>query len=117
MSMTVAQVAKHLSAGESLVLSFIRGGELRAFNVARSATAKRPSWRISAEALAEFEASRTPSAPQQPTPMTPPTAPPTAPSNPLTTLLDLLRLGSSIVLAPTNTLKAMGSWRSAAAVE
>jgi hypothetical protein len=61
-SLTVRQVADRYAASERVVLSWIAAGELRAINVARHAGAKRPSWRITAEALQAFELSRTPAA-------------------------------------------------------
>ena len=48
---------------EHTILSWIRNGELRAFNVGVSPGKKKPRWRITEEALAAFEMLRTPSAP------------------------------------------------------
>jgi hypothetical protein len=61
--LTVAQVAERYAVTEAAVLSWVRSGELRAVNCARHAGAKKPRWRISGEALAQFEAARTPAAP------------------------------------------------------
>ncbi len=56
---TPAEVAALLNVSLNTVLAWIGDGHLRATNVARSARSKRPTWRISAAAIAEFEASRT----------------------------------------------------------
>ncbi len=61
--MTVRDLCDRYGVGEDSVLAWIRSGELKAMNVARSAKSKRPSWRISPEALAAFEAARTPEPP------------------------------------------------------
>jgi excisionase family DNA binding protein len=45
--------------GEHTVLGWIRSGELRAVNVGRRHGAKKPRWRVTAEALAAFELART----------------------------------------------------------
>jgi hypothetical protein len=59
-SFTVANICERHGVSPHTVLSWIKTGELRAFSVARQPGAKRPSWRISPEALAAFEARRTP---------------------------------------------------------
>jgi len=58
--LTVAAVAEHFDVGVHIVLGWIARGELRAINVASSVSAKRPTWRIPADALVEFEAAREP---------------------------------------------------------
>jgi hypothetical protein len=52
---TVAVVQEQYGVGEVTVLEWIRSGELKAINVARSLRKKRPTWRVTAIALAEFE--------------------------------------------------------------
>lgn|SRR5262249_35865904 len=61
--LTVAQVAERYGVGVPTVLHWIDRGELRAVNVGRSATAKKPRWRITEAALTAFEAARTPTPP------------------------------------------------------
>jgi excisionase family DNA binding protein len=63
---TVRSLAEHLGVSARTVLAWIATGELRATNVARSPAARRPSWRITAQAVAEFEATRTAAAPAPP---------------------------------------------------
>jgi len=53
---TVADVAARLRVRDRQVLALIAGGRLRAVNV--SVRTGRPTWRISPEALAEFESAR-----------------------------------------------------------
>lgn len=53
-ALTPNQLAARYGVGVHKVLGWIRRGELRALNVA-SELSKRPQWRISADALAEFE--------------------------------------------------------------
>lgn len=62
---TVADVAGRLGVTAATVLAWIAAGELQAFNVGRKPRAKKPRWRVSAEALAAFESARsaTPTAP------------------------------------------------------
>jgi excisionase family DNA binding protein len=57
---TVAELAERLRVNEHAILSWIRSGELRAMNVGRSPGGKKPRWRISTEALEDFEIRRTP---------------------------------------------------------
>ena len=54
-------------ASEQTVLAVINSGELPAINIA-SRVGGRPRWRISDEAIAEFEASRTTTKPTPPAP-------------------------------------------------
>ena len=64
----VPEVAKTLRTNENKVLGLIRSGELPAINLAQSATGKRPRWRIAAEDLTAFLASRRTAKVQQETP-------------------------------------------------
>jgi excisionase family DNA binding protein len=57
---TVEQIQARYGVGEGTVLGWIRSGELKAVNVGRNATAKKPRWRINPEALEAFERGRTP---------------------------------------------------------
>ena len=59
MTYGVRDLTKRFAVGEHTVLGWIRAGELRAVNVSRT-LGGRPRWRITAEALAAFEAMRTP---------------------------------------------------------
>jgi excisionase family DNA binding protein len=59
--LTPPQAAKRLGISPDTVLGFIRRGELKASNVSK---AQRPRYRITPEALAEFEARRTTERPQ-----------------------------------------------------
>jgi hypothetical protein len=64
----VPEVAKTLRTNENKVLGLIRSGELPAINLAQSATGKRPRWRIAADDLNAFLASRRTAKVQQETP-------------------------------------------------
>jgi hypothetical protein len=55
----VPDLCERYAVGPHTVLTWIRSGELRAVNVARR-PGGRPSWRVTAEAVAAFEAARTP---------------------------------------------------------
>jgi hypothetical protein len=57
---TPVEVAALYRVTEATVLTWIRTGDLKAVNVGRTRAAKKPRWRITAAALAEFEAARTP---------------------------------------------------------
>jgi len=59
-TLSVRDVCERYGVSEHTVLSWIRAGELRAVNVGRRALAKKPRWRITQEALEEFEQARTP---------------------------------------------------------
>jgi excisionase family DNA binding protein len=54
---TVPEIAASFGVSQHSVLGWIARGELAAINVARR-TGRRPSWRISREALERFEAVR-----------------------------------------------------------
>jgi hypothetical protein len=56
---TIGYVMKRHSVGRGTVKAWIAAKELAAINVSRSPGSRRPRWRISAEALAAFEATRT----------------------------------------------------------
>ena len=60
---SIKELCERFSVGEHTVLAWIRSGELRAINVGRRPGAKKPRWRITAEALASFELVRTHSPP------------------------------------------------------
>jgi excisionase family DNA binding protein len=60
---TVQQVADRFSVDEHAVLGWIRSGDLRAVNVGRQPGKKRPRWRVTEAALAEFELLRSYSPP------------------------------------------------------
>jgi excisionase family DNA binding protein len=64
---TVEKIADRYGVGVHTVLAWIRNRELQAINVGRTAGRKRPSWRISDEALAAFEAARSASPTPPPT--------------------------------------------------
>ena len=51
----IQDLKKRYGVGEHTVLGWIRRGDLAAINVARRAEGGRPKWRITDEALAEFE--------------------------------------------------------------
>jgi excisionase family DNA binding protein len=59
----IKDLCERFAVGEHTVLAWIRRGELRALNVGRKPDG-RPKWRVTAEALAAFEAARTPTPPQ-----------------------------------------------------
>ena len=65
---TVAEVAARFGVGAATVRTWIDAGELKAVNCSRSTRSKKPRLRITAVALAEFEAGRatTPSVEQAP---------------------------------------------------
>jgi hypothetical protein len=54
----VKDVCKALGCGEGTVLYYVRTGQLKAINIARDPKAKRPHWRIDADALEAFVRSR-----------------------------------------------------------
>jgi hypothetical protein len=61
---TIAQAAQQLAVNRHQVSTFIASGELVAVNVAANPRGGRPSWRISQEALEQFQLRRS-SAPQK----------------------------------------------------
>jgi excisionase family DNA binding protein len=65
-SLTVADVARRYRVGEHTILRWINSGQLLAVNVGRSPGARKPRWRISEQALADFEAARRTTAPPPP---------------------------------------------------
>lgn len=58
MTYSVKDLQERYGVGEHTVLGWIRRGELRAIDVSRQ-RGGRPKWRITEEALADFEAART----------------------------------------------------------
>ena len=63
MTYSVNDVCERYGVGEHTVLGWIKSGELRAVNVGRTPGSKKPRWRITPEALAQFELSRESGAP------------------------------------------------------
>lgn len=55
---SVPELAQRLGVSQHTVLGWISRGELQAINVARR-SGGRPSWRISPQAIDQFEAART----------------------------------------------------------
>lgn len=66
MTFSVRDICERYGVGAHTVLAWIRSGELRAINVGRSPSAKKPRWRITPEAIAAFELRRSPSPPPAP---------------------------------------------------
>lgn len=60
MTLSVKQICERYGVGKHSVLQWIRTSELRAINVGHRPGAKKPRWRITEDALAAFEALRTP---------------------------------------------------------
>jgi hypothetical protein len=60
---TVKQLCDRYCVGEATVLGWIRTGQLAALNVGRAPGKKKPRFRVTPEALAEFELARTVSPP------------------------------------------------------
>ena len=52
---TPREVATRYGVNQSKVLGWIRAGQLRAVNVANNPNGARPRWRISPEAITDFE--------------------------------------------------------------
>lgn len=63
---TVQQIADRYGVCPETVNGWIASGELRAVNVARNRGAKKPRWRITADALRLFEELRATTAPAVP---------------------------------------------------
>jgi hypothetical protein len=55
---TVSEIADRYRCGPEKVLGWLRSGELSGVNIAARVGGKKPRWRISAEALANFERRR-----------------------------------------------------------
>ncbi len=66
-SLTVTDLMQRYGVSQHTVLAWIDAGDLKAVDVSRK-RGGRPRWRITAEALEQFEASRTkaPPAPKKP---------------------------------------------------
>jgi excisionase family DNA binding protein len=60
---TVQDIQERYGVTDHTVLGWIRSGELRAINVGRRPGARKPRWRITQEALEDFEARRAPTPP------------------------------------------------------
>jgi len=65
-ALTVKEVCERYGVEQHTILSWIHSGELRAINCGRRPGARKPRWRISAEALAAFELRRTHNPPPPP---------------------------------------------------
>jgi len=66
-ALTVAEVADRLGVTTTLVRRWIHNGELRAIDVSGSPGGKRPTWRITLEAIHAFELRRSFTPPPPPT--------------------------------------------------
>jgi excisionase family DNA binding protein len=64
MTFSVKNLCERYGVTENTVLQWIHSGELKAVNVGRAPTGKKPRWRITKEALEAFELRRTPTPPQ-----------------------------------------------------
>jgi len=62
MTFGVKDLSKRFAVGEHTVLAWIRSGDLRAINVGRK-NGGRPKWRVTEQALADFEQLRAPDPP------------------------------------------------------
>jgi len=60
MYLTVGQVAERYQVSVKVVRGWIRTGELTAMDVGKTKASAKPRWRVKPEAMAEFEALRTP---------------------------------------------------------
>jgi excisionase family DNA binding protein len=60
---TVQDLQRRYGVTVHTVLGWIRSGELRAVNVGRKPGARKPRWRITQQALDQFEEVRTPAPP------------------------------------------------------
>lgn len=60
---TVADICERYGVDEHTVLAWLKTGELKGFSVSVRPGSKRPRWRITEQALAEFELSRSPTPP------------------------------------------------------
>ena len=52
---SVKALQEHFGVGEGTILAWIRSGELKAMNAARSQDGGRPKWRATESAVAAFE--------------------------------------------------------------
>ena len=62
--LSVSAIADALAVKQQTVLGWIKAGDLAACNVGRTATARKPRWRISQAALDQFLAGRQTQRPQ-----------------------------------------------------
>jgi excisionase family DNA binding protein len=60
---TVKDVCERYGVDQHTVLAWIKSGELKALSVSVRPGSKRPRWRITEQAIAAFELSRTPAPP------------------------------------------------------
>lgn len=58
-ALTVREVAEQYAVSQHTVLGWIARGELRAINCGRAPGKRKPRWRITPEALEQFELLRT----------------------------------------------------------
>lgn len=65
-ALTVREYADRLHVKQQQILTWIHSGELRAVNVCSTPGGKRPSWRISIDAICEFESRRSSNKPVKP---------------------------------------------------
>ncbi|MFO0821635.1 MAG: helix-turn-helix domain-containing protein [Gemmataceae bacterium] len=68
--LTIRDITERFNVNDATVRMWIRRGELAAINVGRAPGKARARWRITPQALAEFEARRSTGQPQQPQQMT-----------------------------------------------
>jgi excisionase family DNA binding protein len=59
MTLSVRDLCERYGVSEGTVLGWIKRGELKALNVGRRPGAKKPRWRITQQALEQFELART----------------------------------------------------------
>ena len=59
---TIREVCERYGVTATTVRAWVRSGELRALNVSRATTSRKPRWRIPQSALDAFELARTPTA-------------------------------------------------------
>lgn len=62
-ALSVSQIAERYAVTVPTVLGWIRSGELKPIDVSRRPGSRRPTWRVTPEALAAFEAMRTAATP------------------------------------------------------
>jgi excisionase family DNA binding protein len=58
-TLSVRDLVERYGVGEHTVLAWIASGQLRAMNVGRRPGTKKPRWRITQQALDQFELART----------------------------------------------------------
>lgn len=65
---SVKDICQRYDVGEATVLKWIKNGQIEAINVGRTPNGKKPRWRVTEAALADFERARTPNPPPAPRP-------------------------------------------------